>query len=125
MRDESWRSVKVIWLDREGAKRFVEEAAQRLLSERPEVLRAVLFGSLERGDAVPGSDADVLIVAETELRQLDRYPEYAPYFEGAPLDVELLVYTPAEVERMSKRPCIVRTALAEGRTIAERKAEDD
>ena len=36
----------------------------RLQQRHAEIERIVLFGSLARGDAVPGSDADLLLVRE-------------------------------------------------------------
>ena len=81
MPEESWNSVRVIWLDREAAREAVRKSARRLVAERPEVRKVVLFGSLARGDAVPGSDADVLIIAETDVRFIDRYLEYIDYFD--------------------------------------------
>jgi predicted nucleotidyltransferase len=120
MPEESWDTVRVIWLDREAAREAVRGGAKGLVACRPEVHKVVLFGSLARGDAVPGSDADVLIVAETDVRFIDRYLEYIEYFDQSPVDVELFVYTPQEAEAMAREPTLVRTALREGIVLAER-----
>ena len=120
MPEESWNSVRVIWLDREAAREAVRKSADRLVAERPEVRKVVLFGSLARGDAVPGSDADVLIIAETDVRFIDRYLEYIDYFDQSHTGVELFVYTPEEAERMAGEPTLVRTALREGIVVAAR-----
>ncbi len=117
---ESWDTVKVIWLDREAAREAVRRSAQHLVAQRSEVQKVVLFGSLARGDAVPGSDADVLIIAETEVRFIDRYVEYIEYFDQSHTDVQLFVYTPDEAERMLREPTLVRTALRDGIVLAER-----
>ena len=55
-------SVKVFWLNREETVQRLTTAMKALRQRCPEVERALLFGSLQRGDAVPGSDADVLVV---------------------------------------------------------------
>ena len=119
MPEESSNSVRVIWLDREAAREAVRKSAHRLVAERPEIRKVVLFGSLARGDAVPGSDADVLIIAETEVRSINRYLEYIDYFDQSHTGAELFVYTPEEAERMAGEPTLVRTALREGIVLAE------
>ena len=83
----------------------------------PEVERAVLFGSLQRGDAVPGSDADVLaVVAATGLPFPERAAAYRP--EGVGVPVDLFVYTRAELEDMvAVGNLLVSRALAEGRDL--------
>lgn len=43
-----------------------------LLSEMPEVLSIVLFGSEARGEARPDSDTDLLLFVETKNENLDR-----------------------------------------------------
>jgi predicted nucleotidyltransferase len=120
MPDESWSSVKVTWLDREGVREAIRHAAQRLLAERPEVERVVLFGSLARGDAVPGSDADVLVVAPSDRPWPERSDLYAEYFRQQEVGVDVFVYTPEELAAMGQRPGIVRTALEEGIVLADR-----
>jgi len=55
-------SVRIIWLDCETVLGQVRRAVKEMAVAHPEIERVVLFGSLARGDAVPGSDADLLIV---------------------------------------------------------------
>ena len=76
----------------------------------PEIERAVLFGSLQRGDAVPGSDADVLLT--TDLSFSERAAVYRPEDIGIPVD--LFVYTCAELADGNR---FVSRALAEGRDL--------
>lgn len=94
VRTISYGSVKVFWLDRDEAQRRLREAAARLVAERPEVDAVYLFGSLAEGRAVPGSDADILILLErSEDRWLDRPLAYRPLFDGVDLPVDLFCYT--------------------------------
>ena len=88
------------------------------------VLRAVLFGSLARGEASRHSDLDLIVVKETDARFLDRYDEILRDITEAVsgYDVDLLIYTPQELARMAQRPWIA-TALKEGRTIYESEQE--
>lgn len=121
----SYDSVTVFWLNRQEAVRRLREAAAELVERRPEVESVHLFGSLAEGRALPGSDADVLIVlraastarsepAEAETaragaagpeartepaRWLDRPAAYQPFFEGVGLPVDIVCYTRAEIER--------------------------
>ena len=68
----------------------------------------MLFGSLQRGDAVPGSDADLLFA--------DRAAAYRPKGVGIPVD--LFVYTRDELDGMlAAGNRFVSRALAEGREL--------
>ncbi len=58
--------------DQEG-----QRLAARLapIFKRRRILRAILFGSLARGDASRRSDLDLLLVQNTPAHWLDRYEE--------------------------------------------------
>ena len=78
-------------------------------------LRVVLFGSAARGQAGLTSDLDLMIVWETDLAFVERSAEI--YRRLRPrVAADLLVYTPAEMERMADRP-FMRKALSEGREL--------
>ena len=81
---------------------------------RPEIDRVLLFGSLARGDAAPGSDADLLIILrDSDLPFLDRFPRYRP--AGVAIDVDVFAYTREELRKMlASRNRFVRQALREG-----------
>lgn len=114
----SYGSATVFWLDREEAERRLRHAAGRLVAERPEVVAVYLFGSLATGRAVPGSDADVLVVLErSDERWVDRSVHYAGYFEGVGMAVELFCYTEGEVARVP----LAQGALAGGKLLAGRR----
>ena len=85
-----------------------------LQAQHPEIERAVLFGSLQRGDAVPGSDADVLLVLRTtDLPFSERAAVYRP--EGVGIPVDLFGYTRKELDDMlANGNRFVSRALAEG-----------
>jgi predicted nucleotidyltransferase len=88
--------------------------------EKHRILRAIVFGSLARGEASRHSDLDLIVVQETDKRFLDRYDdllrEIAQVVTGR--DVDLLIYTPQELDQMTDRPFIAR-ALREGKVIYE------
>ena len=83
--------------------------------------KVILFGSRSRGDARPDSDFDVLVIKESsEPRYRRSVPLYVA-LASVPAEVEVLVYTPAEVEEWSQVPqAFVTTALREGTTLYER-----
>ena len=79
----------------------LERAAKRILDERPDVVEVRLFGSLARGEARPGSDADLLIVVRaTDVPFVERPVAFSPYLGALGLGCDLLVYTEAERNRM-------------------------
>lgn len=55
-------SVSVFWLNVDQVRACLRQAVERLAQSHPEIEEVWLFGSLARGDAVPGSDADLLVV---------------------------------------------------------------
>jgi uncharacterized protein len=115
IRKRSSHGVTVFSLDREECLRAVRELSARLCAERPEVEEVILFGSLATGRAMPGSDADLLLILrESPDRFLDRMLIYKRYFSEAPLPCDVLPYTRAEVEAMREVPGIVRSALLTG-----------
>jgi predicted nucleotidyltransferase len=112
--------VKVISFDAELARRRIAQAVSELARRRPEIDRVVLFGSLARGDAVPGSDADLVIVlARSDRPFRDRIPLYIP--EGCPVPVDVFPYTREECAAMLESGHgFLRRVLAEGIPIYER-----
>jgi predicted nucleotidyltransferase len=87
-------------------------------------LRAIVFGSMGRGDAMRHTDLDSLIVQDTDSRFLDRYDRLLPEIvRRAPgRDVDLLIYTPGELSAAAERP-FVAAVLKEGKVIYELEQE--
>ena len=106
MRERSTGSVTVVYLDRLE----VIEKTRRSVAD------------LARGDAVPGSDVDLLMVlSESRFPFLDRSVEYRP--RGIPVGVDVFAYTQEEIEKMTRdgNP-LLEQALSEGVTLCERNA---
>ncbi len=95
----------------------LQTAVKELISHHPEIERVILFGSLARGDAVPGSDADLLLILrDSELPFLARSVEYRP--GGVGLGVDVFAYTRAELDTMlAENNTFVLQALREGITL--------
>ena len=84
-------------------------------------LRVVVFGSVARGEAVPGSDLDLLVVMPdgTDRRAARRGLSWALHDLDVPKDV--VVTTPEHIAlRQDSGWHIVGTALREGETVYER-----
>ncbi len=113
MQRRSSGSVRIAWLDREGAIAELAERARALLAEDPRVLAVGLFGSLARRQALPSSDADLLIALHSHplARWFDRIPEYAAAFADTSLPVEPFPFTLDELYRLAAHPGFLRTAL--------------
>jgi predicted nucleotidyltransferase len=96
----------------------------RTIFEKHRVLKAVVFGSFARGEPSRRSDLDILVVQRTDKRFLDRYDGIFGAITDAVRgrSVDLLIYTPEELERMSDGPFISR-ALKEGVVIYESESQ--
>ena len=100
----------------------LQEIVQRVRTAiAPE--KIVLFGSRARRDHRPHSDIDLLVIQKSELPRFKRpIPIYAALAElTLPMDAEIMVYTPQEVEEWSGSPAaFVTTALREGIVLYEK-----
>lgn len=105
----------------DSTNQVLDDIVHRIVeAEHPE--RVILFGSRARGAARPDSDFDLLVIKES---QLPRYRRSAPLYTklaDLPVEVEVMVYTPEEVQEWSAVPqAFVTTAIREGKVLYERK----
>ena len=84
------------------------------------IRKAILFGSLARGEATRRSDVDLILIQDTKKRFWDRYDGILLDMGQAILgrSVDILIYTPAELEQIKHR-VFIRQALNEGITLYE------
>jgi uncharacterized protein len=125
MPGRSSNSVRVFWLDRAKILQRLKRAARDLHLQYPEIERILLFGSMARREAVPGSDADVLLVLrESDRAFLDRTVYYGLFDVGVGVDV--VAYTHQELEDlMAQGNAFVGKAMREGVVLWERLEHDD
>lgn len=120
MQERSSGGVRIFSLDRAA----IREALRRLVDTRyapdPNVRAVILFGSYARGQAVPGSDVDLLIVLDRDPRPArDRIPDYLP--DGFPVGIDVIPWTCAELEeRRARHDRLATRALTEGEFLLDR-----
>ena len=114
-------SSKVTYLDRARAIDQLRMLAERLIHDFENVVEVRLFGSLARMEAVPGSDADILIVLKDHdtPRWFDRIPEFSEAFASTDMPVEVFPYTVGECDRLIARGGGLMTAARNGLSLAE------
>lgn len=84
--------------------------------------RIILFGSAASDEASAESDIDLAILKETDLSFYDRLREVACLCEWHAA-VDVLVYTPAEFEALSRDNAFVREEiLGKGKILYDRAA---
>ena len=100
-------------------EKLMEKIVRRIV-EKAHPEKIILFGSRGRGDARTESDIDILVISNSKE---PRYRRAAPLY-GTLSDIlipmDILVYSPEEVEEWSIVPqAFVTTAIREGRIIYE------
>lgn len=101
------------------------ESVARKIGAATNAERVILFGSYARGTAGENSDVDLLIIAQSDLPRFKRSRELYKLFRPYPFAMDLLVYTPEEIERNKRLPVsFVSFALQEGKTLYERGNHD-
>jgi len=96
---------------------------RRLAPHLRRTRKAIVFGSVARGEADEWSDLDLVIVADTMRPFLERYRDFEGLYDVWPR-LDLLIYTPAEFAEMREegRP-FIEHVLSEGVVIHEASAE--
>ena len=97
----------------------LDELRRRLAPHLIKARKAIVFGSVARGEADEWSDLDLVIIADTPRPFFDRFKDFTGIWDVWP-QLDLLIYTPAEFERMRAegRP-FIEHILAEGVVVHE------
>lgn len=110
--------------------RWLKEFNQRMPHVIDAVVQAfdpekiILFGSWARGDFMESSDVDLMVVANTDLRYIDRIHKALkalPEDEAVRYGFDVLVYTPEEFEHLRRTRRFVEQACEEGKILYERR----
>ncbi len=101
-------------------RKQVEDIAA-IIVERFNPVRVVLFGSHARGKAGPDSDLDIFVEMDTDLRPPERAIAVTAVFGLRPWSLDVVVYTPEEVERLKRiHGTLLSIIEAEGEVLYER-----
>jgi predicted nucleotidyltransferase len=99
----------------------IQRVAERLATAANAV-RVILFGSYARGEAEENSDVDLMIIAESQQPRFKRSRELYKLLRPHPFGMDILVYTPREIEKGKRSPhSFVSTVLKEGKTLYVRR----
>lgn len=97
-------------------KRYLEILAK---DYRPQ--KVLLFGSMAEDRVKDWSDLDLVIIKETRKRFLERTKEVMQLLRPR-VGVDILVYTPAEFEQLSReRPFVRDEILGKGKIVYEKR----
>jgi predicted nucleotidyltransferase len=84
------------------------------------IKKAILFGSFAAGRQTLKSDVDLVLIQDTDKRYFDRFEgilgELYEAIRGR--DIEVFIYTPEELDRISHRK-FIQNILREGQVIYE------
>ena len=105
------------------SRETIEEIVRRIVHHvAPE--KVILFGSYATGTPTLDSDLDLLVVMHTDLPRHKRSTPIRLLFNPAPCPMDLLVYTPEEVQRWAGvTNHIVTDILEEGEILYERSRD--
>ena len=125
-RMRSFSSVQIESVDLDKLMQDVHASAAAIGSEHSEVEACILYGSFLKGDYLPESDIDVLILVETAQETfLKRTDIFRDFFLPLPMDVDLKVYTRKEAEMMlQEENSFLVEALREGKILWKKPDRD-
>ena len=91
----------------------------RQIVERFKPQKIILFGSYARGNPRPESDVDLLVVMDTQLKEIQQAIQICQQIEYR-FGLDLIVHTPKYLaERMKMGDWFLRDVLKEGKVIYE------
>lgn len=111
-------------IERKQYWRITPEIIDRVIAAirdgfKPE--KIVLFGSAVTGRLRPDSDLDLLVVMETDLPPYKRATPIRMHLRPSPCPMDVLVFTPAEIEEWNGMPGhIITEAFKTGRVMYDR-----
>ena len=98
------------------------DAVAKVIIENFHPERIILFGSYATGTPTPDSDLDLLVVMDTEQPRNKRSLPIRLMFNPVPCAMDILVYTPAEVEKWNGATNhIVTEAFLDGKVIYDQR----
>jgi len=101
---------------------LVEAIVDRIV-QNIKPLKVIVFGSCVKGNPGPDSDLDILIVQNSDLPRYKRSVPIRRLFDPQPCPMDILVYTPEEVDYwIGTVNHIITEAFEKGKVYYEQKA---
>jgi predicted nucleotidyltransferase len=107
---------------RKDYQQSLETSLERIITqvrEIPEILKVISFGSYASGRRDLFTDLDLIVIVETEKEFIRRTADLYQVLKSD-VDLDLLVYTPEEFDRM-KEGRFLQKALQDRQVIYEKK----
>jgi len=102
---------------RQVTENLIQEIKDKIV-ENVLPLKIILFGSYAYGEPRKGSDLDLLIVKQSNLPRRKRAKEVRHLFRDYFIPMDILVYTPQEIERFKDvKSAFIQTVLKKGRVL--------
>ena len=104
---------------RERYARLLDESLSRIvrsLAALEEVQRVSVFGSYAAGRRDLLTDLDIFVVMDTAESYVDRLRRLYPML-SAPVDLDVVCYTPAEWQALRETPFLRRVGAARARAV--------
>lgn len=104
----------------EQRRKHLERELERMTALFPVmgVKKAILFGSLARGDVTESSDIDLVIIKDSCKGFLDRVEEALVILDPR-VALDVLVYTPKEFQELVENTPFFQRVVREGRVVYE------
>lgn len=105
----------------EERKKRLKQELERIMPDiiSLDVEKIILFGSLNSGMVNASSDIDLIIVKRTEKKFIDRLDEFYAVIKPR-FAIDMLVYTPEELDEMKDSNQFIKFALENGRVLYEK-----
>ncbi|OGZ20789.1 MAG: hypothetical protein A2W55_02460 [Candidatus Nealsonbacteria bacterium RIFCSPHIGHO2_02_38_10] len=98
----------------------INQIVKNLKKYKPE--KIILFGSHAWGKPNASSDVDILVVKKSKLSRRIRTAQAEKFLGALPYPVDVLVYTPGEIERRKELgDFFINLILKKGQVIYERR----
>ncbi len=102
---------------------IIDQIVQKIV-DHVNPLQVILFGSYATGTPATDSDLDLFVIVESNLPRHKRSAKIRLLFSPAPCPLDILVYTPQEVESCSGVVNhIVTHVMATGKILYERSPD--
>ena len=112
---KSLDSVKILSVNYNALIDNIKNACDKIRVENNQVQKTLLFGSFQNRNYTPDSDIDILVVVAHDNHDfLERRDQFINYFKDIPFDVNIIVYTENEINKMLARESLfLKNILAE------------